>query len=282
MHIKNIHLIIVTDCGGSDEGRYRIAAERCFYPHFIKVTFFATESMNTLHAGFTAAAHAVSTIDLFGPLKRDEYTGILVNAAPRHGTENGRKLRGDGRKPEGEEIGVLRLRNRVVIIGPHAGDNFLFLKDEIVESYVLTDRSKRYTPFRSMEIMVPAFAKVFGVKAFPHLALEPKKLQVADGEKGVFVADWDSHGNIYLVSTIPDAEWVPPQNGSRAYRIGTKIVRLRHVNGIFAGNTGEQTLTLGSLQLNGKPVYYIVVVGGNAHSLCSNPPVGTRVEVENE
>ena len=133
-----------------------------------------------------------------------------------------------------------------------------------------------------MEVIVPTLAKIFGVQKNPHLTLTPKKLQVSDGEQGVFVADWDSHGNIYLVSTGPNEEWVPKVGESQPFRIGNKIARLRHVNGIFAGNTGEQTLTVGSLQLNGKPVHYIVVVGGNAHSLFGNPPVGTKVEVEQE
>ncbi|MEK7208578.1 MAG: hypothetical protein AAB699_03480 [Patescibacteria group bacterium] len=280
--IEQITLIIVTDCGGSDIGRYQIAARRCFFPHQLETTVFTAESMNTLHAGFLTAAHALSTTDLFGPLRKGELIGVIVNAAPRHGTENGRKLRGEKRKLEGEEIYALRLRNGVWVVGPNSGRNFFFLKGQVAESFLLTDTSKRYTPFRSMELMVPALAKIFGIWADENLVLTPKPLQVPDGEEGVFVADWDSHGNIYLVSTLPDETWIPKINETSAFRIGNKIARLRHVNGIFAGNTGEQTLTVGSLQLNGRPVYYIVVVGGSAHSLFSNPPVGTRVEVENE
>ncbi|MDO8590608.1 MAG: hypothetical protein Q7R65_01375 [bacterium] len=278
--MKYIHLILVTDCGGSDRGRYEIAARRCFYPERPEISFFGTESMDTLHSGFTTSAHALGTVDFFGPLREGENTGILDNAAPRHGTENGRKLRGSDRKPEGEEIYALRLRNGVWIVGPNAGLNFFFLKGEVVESFLVTDSSGRYTPFRSMEVMIPTFAKIFGVGENPHLHLEPKNLAVSDGEAGVFVADWDTHGNIYLVSTLPDQTWVPPINENRAFRIGNKIARLRHVDGIFGGNTGEQTLTTGSLQLNGKSVYYIVVVGGNAHSSLGSPPVGTKVVIE--
>lgn len=277
---KYIHLIVVTDCGGSDEGRYRIAAERSFFPHDLRQTFFATESMNTLHSGFTTAAHGLSTVDFFGPLRKGENIGVIDNAAPRHGSENGLKLRGVGRKPEGEEIYALKLKNGVWVVGPNAGQNFFFLKGQVKKSFLVTDTSKRYTPFRSMEVMVPTLAKIFGAQKNPHLQLEPKTLAVSDGETGVFVADWDSHGNIYLVSTVPDEKWVPKIGENRAFRIGNKIARLHHVDGIFAGNTGEQTLTKGSLQLNGKPVYYIVVVGGNAHSSLGNPPVGTKVEVE--
>lgn len=277
---KYIHLIIVTDCGGSDRGRYEIAARRCFCPHKLEITFFPTESMNTLHAGFTAAAHVLSTVDMFGPLQKGEYVGMLINAAPRHGKENGLKLRGEERKHDGEEIYVLKLRNGVSAVGPNAGANLFFLQDEIVESLLLTDTSGRYTPFRSMEVMVPALAKVFGVQKNLHLKLRPKKLKVAEMETGIFVADWDSHGNIYLVSTMPDEGWIPPIGDNQVFRIGTKIARLRHVDGIFAGNTGDQTLTVGSLRLQGKPVYYIVLVGGNVHSSLGNPPVGTRVEIE--
>ena len=185
-----------------------------------------------------------------------------------------------GRRPEGEDIYALELKNGVWVVGPNAGLNFYFLKGQVKNSFLVTDTSKRYTPFRSMEVMVPTFAKIFGVAKHPHLHLTPKKLSVSDRESGVFVADWDTHGNIYLVSTLPDDKWIQPANENRAFRIGNKIARLRHVDGIFAGNTGEQTLTKGSLQLNGKPVYYIVVVGGNAHSSLGNPPVGTKVEVE--
>ncbi|MDO8482264.1 MAG: hypothetical protein Q7S86_00400 [bacterium] len=280
MKRKYINLIVVTDCGGSDEGRYRIAAERSFFPHDLRQTFFATESLNTLHSGFTTAAHALSTVDFFGPLRKGENVGILDNAAPRHGSENGKKLRGADRRPEGEDIYALELKNGVWVVGPNAGLNFYFLKGQVKNSFLVTDTSKRYTPFRSMEVMIPTFAKIFGIAKHPHLHLTPKKLSVTDGETGVFVADWDTHGNIYLVSTLPDDKWIQPTNENRAFRIGNKIARLRHVDGIFAGNTGEQTLTKGSLQLNGKPVYYIVVVGGNAHSLFGNPPVGTRVAIE--
>lgn len=276
------HLIIVTDCGGSDRGRYEIAAHRCFLPYDLGITFFTTESMSTLHAGFTSAAHVLSTIDFFGPLQLGEQIGVLVNAAPRHGSEKGLKLRGGGRKLDGEEIYALRLRSGVWVVGPNAGLNFFFLKGQVVESFLVTDTSGRYTPFRSMEVMVPTFAKIFRARENPHLQLEPKELLIAEAEMGVFVVDWDTHGNIYLVSTWPNEDWVPSLGESRAFRIGNKIARLRHVDGIFAGNTGEQTLTVGSLQLNGKPVYYIVVVGGNAHSLFGNPPVGTRVEIERE
>lgn len=279
---KNVHIIIITDCGGSDRGRYEIAVQRCFYPHDVRLTFFETESMSTLHAGFTAAAHALSTMSFFGALKEGELVGVLVNAAPRHGTENGRRLRGEDRKPEGEEIYALELKNGMQVVGPNAGLNFFFLKDQVVRSSLVTDTSGRYTPFRSMEVMVPTLSKMLGINDYAHLHLERKELRIERPEEGLYVADWDTHGNVYLVSTMPDESWIPALDESRAFRIGNKIARLRHVKGIFAGNTGEQTLTVGSLQLNGKPVYYIVVVGGNAHSLFGSPPVETKVEVERE
>lgn len=280
---EHAHLIIVTDCGGSDEGRYKIAVRRCFHPHPTDVTFFPTESMNTLHAGFTTAAHALSTVDFFGPLQDGEKIGILDNAAPRKGKENGRKLRGDDRKPGGEEIFALRLRNGVWVVGPNAEYNFYFLQEQVEESYLVVDTSGRETPFRSMEVMVPTLAKVLGIRDFPNLRLIPKELPAIWVPEGVRVAGWDDHGNIYLVSTgIDTSSWVPPMGESRAYRIGNKMARLKHVGGIFAGKTGEQTITVGSLRLNGDPVYYIVVVGGNAHSLFGKPPVGTRVDIEEE
>ncbi len=281
-HAKHVHLVFVTDCGGSDQGRYEIAASRCFFPHNLRTSFFPTVSMNTLHSGFTTAAHALSTIDFFGELQEGECVGVLDNAAPRHGKENGRKLRGDDRKQEGEEIYALRLQSGVWVVGPNAGLNFHFLRGQVVESLLVTDTSGRYTPFRSMEVMVPAFAKLFGVREFPNIQLTRKQLPILGAEAGIFVADWDDHGNVYLVSTTADESWVPPLGEIRVLRIGDQIARPRHVDGIFAGNTGEQTLTVGSLQLNGRPVYYIVVVGGNAHSLLGNPRVGTRVEIEQE
>src|SRR3989344_7886219 len=176
MKRKYINLIVVTDCGGSDEGRYRIAAERSFFPHDLRPTFFATESMNTLHSGFTTAAHALSTVDFFGPLRKGENIGILDNAAPRHGSENGQKLRGVGRRPEGEDIYALELKKGGWVVGPNAGFNFYFLKGQVKNSFLVTDTSKRYTPFRSMEVMVPTFAKIFGVAKPPHLHITPKKL----------------------------------------------------------------------------------------------------------
>ena len=93
MERKQARVIFVTDCGGSDRGRYEIAAGRCFFPHYLQTTFFETHSMNTLHAGFTTAAQALSTVDHFGPLEDGELVGILDNAAPRHGSENGESLR---------------------------------------------------------------------------------------------------------------------------------------------------------------------------------------------
>ena len=279
---KYTHLIIVTDCGGSDKGRYEIAARQCFYGYDLALTFFETKSMNTLHSGFTAAAHALSTVDQFGPLRPGQQTGILVNAAPRHGSENGLKLRGENRKPEGEEIYALLLRNGVWVVGPNSGFNLYFLKDQVAESYLVTDTSGKRTPFRSMEVMVPALAKIFGAQENPHINLTPKKLPEINAEEAVFVAGWDSFGNIYLVSTMPNEDWVPPLGKNRVFRIDDNIASLHHVDGIFAGKTGEQTLTVGSLKLNGKPVYYIVVVGGSALALFGNPPVGRKVEIEAE
>lgn len=275
-----VHLIIVTDCGGSDEGRYGIAARRCFYDTELYLTFFGTESMNTLHSGFTGAAHALSTIDHFGPLRSGEQIGLLVNAAPRHGTENGKVLRGEGRHLDGEEIYALKLKNGVWVVGPNAGWNLYFLQEQVVESYLVKDTSGRSTPFRSMEVMIPALAKVLGVAPFPHLLLEPKRLVVEPPESGVFVADRDDHGNLYLVQSGEDESWVPTRGESRTFKIGTRIARLRHVDGIFAGATGEQTLTTGSLKLGGKPVWYVVVVGASAYALFGNPPIGSRVIVE--
>lgn len=279
---RKFNLVLVTDCGGSDRGRYEIAAQRCFFPYQPSVTFFATESMNTLHCGFTAAAHGLSTIDHFGPLKEGERVGMLINAAPRHGTENGKKLRGENRKLDGEEVYALHFDNGVWGVGPNAGMNFYFLQHRVCESFLITDVSGRYTPFRSMEMMIPSLAKVLGAQDAPSLTLSPKELVVPEPDPGIFVADWDSHGNIYLVSTIPEEHWVPKLDDFTVLRIGGKIARLRHVSGIFAGNTGEQTLTHGSLRLNGKSVFYIVVVGGSAHSLFGSPPVGRRVEVERD
>lgn len=277
---KTFNLVLVTDCGGSDRGRYEIAAQRCFFPYQPSITFFETDSMNTLHCGFTAAAHGLSTIDHFGPLKEGECVGMLANAAPRFGTENGKTLRGEDRKLDGEEIYALKLDNGVWVVGPNAGMNFYFLAHRVRESYLVEDTSGRYTPFRSMEVMIPALAKVLGARDFPKLRLHAKPLIVPTPDLGIFVADWDSHGNIYLVSTIPEDEWVPDMGAHIVFKIGERIARLRHVDGIFAGNTGEQTLTRGSLRLNGRSVYYLVIVGVNAHSTFGSPRVGARVKIE--
>lgn len=287
--MQSFHLILVTDCGGSDRGRYEIAARRSFWPVEPQITFFGTQSMNTLHAGFTTAAHALSTIDHFGPLLdkeadplvHREKIGILDNAAPRHGTENGKKLRGAGRKGEGEEIYALLLDNGVWVVGPNAGLNFYFLQPRVRQSYLVTDTSGMTTPFRSMEVMVPALAKVLGARDHANIQLTAKPLVVPEPEKGIFVADWDEHGNLYVVS-IGGEEWVPGLGEHRVFKIGEKIARLRHVDGIFAGQTGEPTLTTGSLKLNGNLVHYMVVVGFSARELFGNPAIGARVTIEIE
>jgi hypothetical protein len=274
------NLVLVTDCGGSDEGRYRIAVQRCFFPHQHSVAFFPTASMNTLHCGFTAAAHGLSTIDHFGPLRDGENYGVLINAAPRRGKENGQALRGEDRKRDGEEVFIVRFDNGVWASGPNAEMNFWFVRDRIRESYLVTDTSGRETPFRSMELMIPALAKVQKASAFDRISLEEKQLTVQNPDSGLYVADWDEHGNIYVVSTETGDAWIPPMGRHCVIKIGDKIARLRHVKGIFAGNTGEPTLTTGSLRLNGKSVYYMVVVGASAHSLFEHPRVGARVEIE--
>ncbi|MCL5667101.1 MAG: hypothetical protein M1383_05020 [Patescibacteria group bacterium] len=286
--LRSFHLVLVTDCGGSDRGRYEIAARRSFWPKEPQLTFFGTQSMNTLHAGFTTAAHALSTIDHFGPIEErddapfftiDEKIGILDNAAPRHGTENGKKLRGDGRKGEGEEIYALLLDNNVWVVGPNAGLNFYFIQSRIRESYLVTDTSGMTTPFRSMEVMVPTLAKVLGARDHKNIELTTKPLIVPEPEQGIFVADWDEHGNLYVVS-IGSEGWVPALGEYRVFRVGEKIARLRHVDGIFAGQTGEPTLTTGSLKLNGQPVHYLVVVGSSAQALFGYPPIGAKVVIE--
>ena len=272
-------VFVVTDCAGSDEGRYGIGIPRAFFPCSVEAAFFGTESMNTLHAGFTAAAHALSTVDHFGPLANGEKIGILVNAAPRHGTENGKRLRGKGRRSEGEEIYALLLDNGVWVVGPNAGLNFHFLQSRVRESYLVTDTSGMTTPFRSLEVMVPALAKVLGARDHQNIQLSPKPLVVPKADKGIFVADWDEHGNLYVVS-IDVEGWVPRLGQRRVFRIGEKIARLRRVDGIFAGETGEPTLTTGSLKLNNEPVYYLVVVGSSARALFGNPHVGAKVIIE--
>lgn len=280
--MKNVHLILVTDCGGSDQGRYEIAARRSFYPHQPQITFFGTHSMNTLHAGFTATAHALSTIDHFGPLQEGEVIGILDNAAPRHGTENGKKLRGNSRKAEGEEIYALLLDSGVWVVGPNAGLNFYFLQPRVRESYLVTDTSGMTTPFRSMEVMIPALATALKVREHENILLTEKPLEVSKPKPGLYVADWDEHGNLYVVAIGIKDGWQPPLGESRVFHIGDKLSMLRHVDGIFAGRTGEATLTTGSLKLNGLPVYYIVVVGASARAVFDNPVVGAEVTIEEE
>ncbi len=279
---KNAHVILVTDCGGSDEGRYRIAVERCFFPHNVRTTFFGTHSMKTLHAGFTTSAHALSTVDHFGQLKEGELVGILDNAAPRHGGEDGKSLRGETRKLEGEEIYALLLDNGVWVVGPNAGFNFYFLQSRIRQSFLVTDTSGMTTPFRSMEVMIPALSKVLGTGEFPNIVLTEKPLVVGAQKHGLFIADWDTHGNMYVVSVGLGQDWLPKLGEYRVFKIGEKIARLRHVEGIFAGNTGEPTLTTGSLKLNGELVYYMVVVGSSARDLFGQPQVGAEVEIEEE
>jgi hypothetical protein len=236
--------------------------------------------MNTLHSGFITAAHALSTVDHFGPLKDGELVGILDNAAPRYGQENGKNLRGKERKTEGEEIYALLLDNGVWVVGPNAGFNFYFLQSRVRKSYLVTDISGMVTPFRSMEVMLPALAKVLEINEFSNIELTEKTLVVKKWELGVFVADWDKHGNMYIVSIGEPGDWVPSLGQNRVFRIGNKIARLRCVDGIFAGNTGEPTLTTGSLKLNGESVHYMVVVGSNARALFGNPPVGAEVVIE--
>src|SRR3989344_5900701 len=133
------------------------------------------------------------------------------------------------------------------------------------------------TPFRSMEVMIPALSKVLGVQECPHIILTQKLLVVEKAKSGLFVADWDAHGNLYVVPTGKYKNWTPKLNDSRVFHIGDKLARLRHVNSIFAGETGEPTLTTGSLRLNGEAVFYFVVVGSSARALFGNPPVGAEV-----
>lgn len=275
---KNMHLVIVTDCGGSDEGRYGIAARRCFHPHNVGLTFFATAPLNTLHSGFTGAAQALSSIDHFGPLKEDEAYGLLVNAAPREGSSAGKKLRGAGRKSGGEEIYALKLRNGVWVVGPNAGYNLHFLACQVEESYLVVDNSKRETPFRSMQVMVPALAKLLEASPIPHLEFEPKPLVLPEVEKGTFVADCDELGNVYLVTVGERETWFPALGESCVAIINGKRERLRHVDDIFGGEDGEATLTTGSLTLNGEPVHYIVSLGNRASALFGNPSPKTKVE----
>ena len=115
-----------------------------------------------------------------------------------------------------------------------------------------------------------------------HIELTEKPLVVGTQKQGLFVADWDEHGNMYIVSVGQDQNWLPKLGESRVFNIGDKIARLRCVDGIFAGNTGEPTLTTGSLKLNGESVHYMVVVGSNARALFDKPSVGAEVIIEQE
>lgn len=254
-------MVLATDCGGTDRGRYEIAACRSFFPHAVTTVVFETASLSTLHAGFIAAAHGLSTIDHFGPLRTGEKIGLLVNAAPERGP-----------------IYALTLDNGVEVVGPDLEWNFHFLRDRIVASHLVRDLSGKETPFRSMEVMVPALAARLGAAEVPHLSFVPKDIASFAPEPGIYVSDWDSHGNLYLVSTEEDDSWIPPLGETQTFRVGNNVARLRHVDGIFAGQTGEQVLTTGSLRLNGRKVHYIVVRGARARDMLGNPRVGTRVQ----
>ncbi len=129
---------------------------------------------------------------------------------------------------------------------------------------------------------MPALSQVLGVKDNPNLRLERKELKVPRPKPGLFVADWDDHGNLYIISIGQGQDWLPKLGERRVFHIGDKLAQLRHVNGIFAGHTGEPTLTTGSLKLNGEAVYYLVVVGSSARALFANPPVGAEVLIEED
>lgn len=172
------------------------------------------------------------------------------------------------------------LDNGVWVVGPNAGMNFYFIaRKRVKESYLLTGRGL-HTPFRSMEFMIPALAQVLGYGSFS-IRLAPKPLEVPVPKKGIFVGDWDSHGNMYLFSTEKKS-WLPKMSQRVTVDIGNVHILLRRVSGIFAGHTGEPTLTTGSLELNGNPVQYIVVGGGNAHGLFKHPPVGSQVFINRD
>ncbi len=260
-------VMIATDCGGTDRGRYEIETELDYHPEPVKTVMFETTSLSTLHAGFVGTAHALSTVDghieRHGPLAPDLRVGLIINAAP-----------------ERDDIYALRLTNGVEVVGPHLGFNFFFLQDRIEESFLVHDRSGRDTPFRSMEVMIPALAKRQGIGKFPHIEFEPKTLERITPKPGLFVADWDVHGNLYLASTKEDDSWIPKLGETQAFHIGDQVARLRRVDGIFKGERGEAVLTTGSLRLNGKNVNYIVVRGGRARDMFGSPAVGTEVVIE--
>jgi hypothetical protein len=274
---QDAHLVIVSDCARLDEARYKIAARTTFLPHRVQVDFFETEPMNPFHSGFVAAAHVLSTFDLFDAPREGQRIGVLVNSAPRHGTEN-QKLRGTGRTVSGEEIYALLLRNGIWVVGPNAGPNLFFLEQAVKESYLVEDTSGMETPFRSMQIMVPALAKLVVGNEFPNIKLIPKQLVTENPGNGPFIADVDSFGNIYIYDK--DDAWVPSLGGKVSIRVGNYPARPQHVGGIFAGETGDQTLTKGSLKLFERPIYYIVVVGGSAHRQLGSPQVGTKITIE--
>ena len=281
---KYAHIAIVTDCGDLDEMRYRVTAQRLFFPHAVRVSFCATESLNTLHAGFVGATHVVAEINRSGRLKEGEFIGLLVNAAPRLGREGGRPLRGENRQTAGEAICALLLQSGVWVVGPNAGLNFYFLQKEVRESFLVADPSGQRTPFRSNYVMMPALAQIFDPHQGSRIRLEPKALPPIEAEPGLFVGGQDSHGNLYIASTRPDERWVPPVGESRALFIGDHgPVRIRRFDGIFAGNTGDLALTTGSLELpDGRPVYYIVRVGGHAAPSLGHPRPGAKIRLERE
>ena len=276
---KDIQLYVVTDCGGLDEARYRVMANGLFFGHHLDWSFTETESMNTLHAGFVGATHVLGEIMHRGSLREGELVGMLLNAAPRLDKD----LRGKGRRPEGEEIYALHLYNGVWVVGPNAGLNFYFLRDQIEQSFLVIDTSGLKTPFRSNYVMLPALAEILLPGSNPLIHLEPKELPKVHAALGLFVGAVDNHGNIYVASTLSDDSWIPPMGEWKTLRFGDRPEKFRlcHVDDIFAGRTDDLTLTTGSLHLpNGKPVYYIVKVGGHAYPLLGSPPVGTEIHIE--
>ncbi len=278
MKIKNVHISIVTDCGRSDALRYEIGAAACFADARFSMGFFETESFNTLHAGFVAGSHAYAPIEYFSDIAPRMQFGILVNAAP--GAAEGQKLRGLDNKSDGGQIYALELKNGVCVVGPNVGYNLYFFRDLIARSFLVTVSKNSDTPYRSLEIMLPALAQVMGVRNFPGFTLTPKKLDLPEVQNGIYVGDSDSHGNIYLASIGQEQGFVPRVGEVFTVQIGDKSIKARYTDQFFAARAGEFTLTTGSLTLAGNPVYYLIQMGGSASNFFGNPAVGTKILVQ--
>lgn len=218
----------------------------------------------TLAAGFCAAQLALGE----GPADRV----VFHNVAPRQDDEDPRA------ENEGEALVAARLDDGTLVVGPHAGHAFSFLRGE-VDELRRVDVPAAGSQFRSRDVFPAAVARL--AAGDDGLLAEAVPWDEVPEVPASALAYVDGYGN--LKTTLVD---LPAGEGERVVvRIGDVAAPATAGEGTFEVPEGQLALAPGSsgwpTRAGGERRFLeLLLRGGSAADRFGGPAPGARIEVE--